>query len=803
MKKRIESRIRLNVVLMYLFIATVCGGFIFFFYSLSEQLRGSQITFEEYYTKIALVNNLTQTVNQIQTEANLYVHTQNRQFLDNFHKHMNQVEHSIDSLTSIYYNLPIYSIWQEISDALIVKEQTIIALSEHLTIREEVVAQRERAVNRSIREIREVRTITTTLPTDTIIHITPERQRFWRRVSNVFNPDEPQTETIVLSREGETVITHDEYEIADAYEELLNELFENLRRTQARYNRRINAIREQINILVIADQEISSRISELLIQLNTQVIHSRWAELEKEEAKLQESGQTALHFGIVALIISFIFIILIIIDVNKGYKLRKALEEANRRNREIMESRHKLLLSVAHDVKTPLNSILGYLEIYRQTQKISEKEVVSVQNSGNHIFALMNNLLEFSALEQGKLQLAHDSFSLNDLCDELYDMFAPLAKAKNLSFGIEKDFCQAQMLNSDKLKMKQILTNVLSNAIKYTTAGSVVFKTSYKNKNLQFTVTDTGAGIPKKTLESIYQPFVRAEENNILAEGSGFGMYVVKGLIELFGGNIHYQSKKGKGTKVLIELPASEGSAKSVDQTLKKILIVDDDEAFASMVKNMCINLGHEAIICLNLNCLDKELIAKEGYNLVLTDMEMNEYSGKDVLRKTKEFDEKIPVFLMTGRMDYNTQLAKLEGFDDYISKPISTKNLYLLIGGNLAENNDTQRNIDSFLSEIPDEAQLQVIEEFLFSAVNNVVELREAVNKDDFRKAQAICHKMRPMCIQLNAPKTLTDTMQEIDSFRNSAPENYNWQAQILSLSDGLEEFLSQVQEKYFVEED
>jgi len=700
---------------------------------------------------------------------------------------MSSIEHAIDSLRATY-QLPADSIWDEISDALKVKENSIWALNEQLTAQNEIILSRDRMINRTIREIENLNVV---IPADTIIH-SGERQRFWQRVSNVFNPDE-RADTVIVARQEQTTVTQENIETeADA-----DEIFRQLRQNQASYNRRINVIREQINKLVLADQEISSKISNLLIELNTQIIQSRWQELENEEAQLRESNQNALQLGIGALAVGLIFIILILINVNKGYKLRKALEEANRKNREIMESRHKLLLSVSHDVKTPLNSILGYLELSRQNEKLGKKEIVSMQNSGIHILALLNNLLEFSALEQGNLQLANTHFSLNELCDELYEMFAPLAKAKKLAFECEKDFNPAQMLYADQLKMKQILTNVLSNAVKYTSKGSVVFKTSYKNGNVSFTVIDTGAGIPKNKIDAVYQPFTRIDKNNSLAEGSGFGMYVVKGLVHLFGGKIQFQSKERKGTSVSVDLPAAEGSVKSADSTLKKILIIDDDDVFVKMISNMCIRLGHKTITCRTQSEFEEKLSEKSNFDIVLTDMEMTDFTGKDVLRKIKEYDAEIPVFLITGRMNYNTQLAQSEGFADCIDKPINAKNLYLLIGGIWNENE--AKTAESFLSEMSDDAMNEVIEEFLFTAINNVVELREATEKDDFARAQSICHKMRPMCIQLNASKELTSIMQEIDSFREQiVPKSYNWKEKTLFLADGLEEFLSKVQTEY-----
>ena len=785
MKKNIESKIRLNVILLYLFIALVCGGFIFFFYSLSEQLLVQKSTYEEYYTELSIVNELTENINRSQIEANLYVYTRKAQHLLNFKAQMEHIEQTIDSLRNIY-NLPADSIWDEINGLLKVKENSIMELNQQLIAQDEIIVLKERAFNRSIKEI-ENRNLH-----DTIVQ-GGEKRRFWRRVGDVFNPDEKKDTVIIVRQEQTNSIQEKEIEDPD-------DLLYELKRNQANYNRRIKAIEDQVKRLVVADQEISSKISDLLIQLNTQIIHSRWEELEREEAQLQKSGKEISRLGIAALAVMFIFIVFIIVDVNKGQKLRKALEEANEKNIEIMESRHKLLLSVSHDVKTPLNSILGYLEIYRQKSNLTDKEIVSMQNSGKHILALLNNLLEYSSLEQGKLELSPDNFAPNDLCDELTEMFAPLAKAKNLKFSCEKKFDPTLILYSDQLRLKQILINVLSNAIKYTQEGSIVFKAAYKRHTIAFTIDDTGAGIPKEKLNSIYKPFTRVIENISLAEGNGFGMYVVKGLIELFHGKIRYQSKEGKGTSVTITLPAEEGRATLEDHSTKNILLIDDDDVFVSMITRMCIQLGHRVTFC--KTCVEfEELLKISTFDLVLTDMEIDTCTGRDILSKVKSISPETPVFLMTGRMDYIQQLAQSEGFSGYTSKPVTLKRLYMLIGGNFVENAKNENEEESMLGNTIDESVIEVIEEFLFSTVSNIVELRSAVEQDDFKKAQSICHKMRPMFVQLNADEKLTSTMKEMDSLRDKPEESksYHWKEKMILLTEDIEEFLGQIQEKYF----
>ena len=788
MKRSLESKIRLNVVLLYIVIALVCVGFVFFFFSLAGQLAAKKTTYEEYYRELSIVNEMTDAINRTQIEANLYIYTRDNIHLENFKKQTADIECKIDSLRNNHEHLPADSIWNEINQLLEIKGILITELNEQLTIQNEVIRLKDRNLKKSVDN--ESKSLL-----DTIVQ-GGDKKKFWERVSNVFNPVEKEDTIIIVTQQKTNIIKERESDT--------KRLNDAIKTTETIYTKRIEAIEEQIRRLVFADQEISSKVSGLLIQLNTQTIHSRWQELEKEEAQLRQNNRKALILGIVALVFLSIFLILIITDVNKGQVLRKALEKANKKIRQVMESRHKLLLSVSHDIKTPLNSILGYLELLQQKNNLTEKEIGSMHNSGKHILALLSNLLEYSSMEQGKLQLAHTDFSLDELCDELSEMFAPLAKAKKLSFICEKDFDSELILHSDPLRIKQILTNLLSNAIKYTQEGSVSFKTSYNKKGIiAFTVNDTGVGIPEDKLSSIYKPFTRIDANNSLAEGSGFGMYVAKGLISIFHGKIHYQSKEGEGTAVSVSLPAEKSKMKQQDLTLKHILLIDDDDVFVSVVSRMCTQLGHRVTACKAWSEFEEKLPEIANFDMILTDMEMTMFTGQDILAKVREFNVQIPVCLMTGRIDYHSQLAQSEGFADYLGKPVTQKSLCSLIGGVLPDIAEDE-NIESLLGEKNDEFVVEVIEEFLFSAINHIVELRETVEQDNFVKAQNICHKMRPMCIQLNADEELISIMKELDSFRNQAvPETYQWKEKIVFLTDGLEQFLIQIQEKYLNEED
>ncbi|MDH6357939.1 hybrid sensor histidine kinase/response regulator [Parabacteroides sp. PF5-9] len=787
MKKSIESNIRLNVFLIYALVAIICGTVFFYFYSSSRHIGTKRITVEEYNRELGEINKLIHAINQAQGEASLYVGTKRNRHLRNFRRQVGEIESKIDSIKAGEALFIGDSILSEISVLLKEKGRSMTALNlqfnnqtllDSLSLR----LQAQRPLERI--EMYTDTSIVTTY-SDTLVQAAPKKS-FMQRLSNVFSPQAKEDTIVTVAQTTTNVIKITETDtlpIQRAIEEARED-----------YSRHISRLERQVGSLILADQDISSKLSDLLIQLYSQIVNSRLDEIEAEETVSKQNNIRMLIGGGFVLLVILLFIIFIIHDVNKGYKARIALEEANKRTRQLMESRHQLLLSVAHDVKTPLNSILGYLELSRQKQQLSAKEIVSMRNSGKHILALLNNLLDFSRLEQGTLQLVCKNFSLLELCDELYDMFAPLAETKKLSFTYDANFNPELILYSDPLRIRQIITNILSNAIKYTQEGSIFFVINYHEEVLTVVITDTGVGIPIDKQEKIYLPFTRVDENSALAEGSGFGLYVVKGLVDLFEGELYHHSSEGNGTRVTVHLNVKKGEQIVTESVAGNLLIIDDDGPSLTMMRQLCEQLGHHVVTCQIWAEFEKALTHLADFDTILTDMEMGYFSGKDVLTQIRERDPEKPVILASGRMDYHTDRACIEGFTGFLEKPVTLKNLRLLIGGDVEEKFETE----SLFDETSDE-MIEVIEQFLYTAINHLVLLKEGIEADDFDTVHYVCHKMTPMFLLLEADKEIITILWEIDIRRpGDITTDYLWKEKITRLIDLTEAFLGEVQEKY-----
>jgi len=778
MKQTIENKIRFNIILVYLIAAVICGGMIFFLMNLSEDIDNQKKNVEQYYTDLSQIEELTRLVNEAQLEANLYISTKRFAHLTIFRESLGKIEHQIDSIRINKTDSLPGALFEEFSILLKRKERIIGQLNKQFTNRQAKIPVVHNKLQTDEPELQfDSIQITTTTVRDTVIK-SESKRNFLQKVSDIFSRGQKRDTVITITTpvvETMTIAVPDSVDTT-------SEVIAMTEQVKMDYESRITSIENQVVQLVVADQEISSGMSNLLLQLYSNIIYTRLSEVQKSEEWLRKNNTISIISGIVALLLILLFIILAIRNVNKSLQARKSLEEANILTKQLMDSRHKLLLSVSHDIKTPLNSILGYLELTENAGDLSPKEITSMQRSGKHILSLLENLLEFSSLEQGTLHMTQSAFNLHELCSETVEMFAPLARQKNLVFDSEFNFNHRLSVSSDPLKIKQIIINILSNAVKYTSKGSIRFVVEHRDEELEILVIDSGAGIPEGQLDHIFEPFTRVDKNNTLAEGTGFGMYVVKGLINLLKGTIAIRSTEGKGTTVEILIPAP-GVVVTEEAFSYRLVAIDDDPSFLTMLRDMLVRLGHQVLTYSSLSELRQDMEEIKTYDLLLTDLEMGDISGMDVLGLIREQHLNLPVVVMTGRGDFDRGQAVALGFTDYLRKPVGMASLNTLLSG---KTDVDDRNEFELLNEMFDndqEAIREVLNEFVRVTNENIILLEQALSDDNFTRAQGLCHKMLPMCMQVGAEEIIP-ILKKMDSLRNEAADKFpEWKKEITIL--------------------
>ena len=780
MREHIERRTSLRVVVANLFIIAFCGVMFYYIYKLQGSIHNQRINVTVQSEAFNLSNRFTQLVHKAQAEANLFAFTGNPNHLTRFGELNSAIGQCADSLLLIIPGKKNERRIQEVEQLIMRKGQISYVLSRQFYYYD---------------PLSEIKTLLKTY--------TPP------------SPPAFQVNDSIVGRATPSITT-------DSTLRILSDLRILSEKASSEYRRRVKEYERKTAELITDDNHLSEEIAELLLNLNKEILESTVLEMGISEDVINENITASTYIAGAVLILIVVFVILILGDVNKGFRARKAAEqarteaeEAQKKAEELMESRHKMLLTVSHDIKSPLASIIGNLELMDNTG--NEKEVASIQQSADHILNLLSNLLEFSSLEQGRLQVEKSRFNVKALCSETVSMFKPIASKKNLQFMVNIQIHDKLQAFSDPLKIKQIIGNLISNAIKYTIEGHVNFSARLENKRLVFCIEDSGIGIPADKIDEIFKPFVRTDTGSKISEGSGYGLSVVKGLVDLMEGSIEVGSTVGQGSRFTVRIPLETELAETSNETSnpeiqptkvdlvvqQRILVIDDDDTLLTVVSNMIEKLGHQVQICRSKNDFAEALNNTSSFDCVLTDREMGAISGNAILKLFKEADATKPVYLMTARVDYDTEKARQEGFDGFLPKPFKIKDLGAIFGHASQEDPTILENKSDF-TDFPElcdmmgddeEAIRSVLNVFATSTADSLVALNDCLEQDDFSGAHRLCHKMLPMFIQLQQDKAVPflSRMNESRGMDASAyPEWKDDAIQFMSEADALMDLLA-----------
>jgi signal transduction histidine kinase/FixJ family two-component response regulator len=800
MKRSIEQKIRIKAVLGYLLVPAACAGMILYIYHLNSRIDRQKKNIDHHNLVLSLTDELTASVQQAQSAANLYLFSNSAQHLRQLQEMLPVVEQQANSLIALSGDSAQSQMLRDVVELLQKKKTSITKLSEYFS---------RYRVNDSL--IRRLQSYTPTVTTDSVIvtvvrqdtlvqepepEVEPEtdepKKSFWQKIGSLFvaaPPPKKEVYNVITTMQTNVLknVVVDTLSMLSA----LSEMRKMSEQNSESYAKKIKSIEQQVNRLVANDQEMSENISELLVKLHRKTLDSTLAVIQSNKRQVEKNYLFSVAVGVALSLLVLVFIFLIIVDANKSSAARSALEEEKKRTEELMNSRHELLLSVSHDVKAPLASMLGYMELWKDKELSpkQQQQLVSMQSSGTYILLLLTNLLDFSRLEQGKLQVSYSAFDVQALCREVEEMFAPLALQKGLAFGQSCTLRDFACIVSDRLMLKQIMTNLVSNAVKYTPKGEVALSVWEESDRLHLRVADTGIGIPEAKVENLFKPFLRIESGSAVAEGSGLGMYVVKGLTEILRGEISVRSREGAGTQVELVLPVEKAlgemaalpEAPEVAAAAKKlhVLVVDDDASLLAVLEEMQHKLGNTVTTCQNMAELEALLPRLGDFNMALTDMDMGATSGRDVLQKVRDASPAMPVFVMTAHGDFSYERAISEGFDGYLPKPFSMSLLAGLSGktaiGSPPASASDKSGVAALL-ELFDgdrDAVKDVVRVFVADASRNLALLRRFVAKNDFQSAQALCHKMLPMLAQLK----LTDLLalpEKMNALREKDPKHF-----------------------------
>ncbi len=790
-----EHRIRVKIGLLFLIIILYVAGIFIYSYNLKKYVDTQKEEISGSYEVLSLSNQLILSVQEAQEALNAYLVNPQKKIQLRYDSLTANISGQITGIRQLASQRD-QDVYLESIDSLLHEKNEIVNQLIILFRSQSPLDELDKKIETYNEFVQDSVQVTTNKDTTTVVK---DKKGFWDRLGNLFNPRRAPDTIISVSRvEQETRLTS--RIDTGVYADLKNT-------TQAAsktYSIQLSGIERQVQEFIFAEQNISLQISHLLTKFYNETTRITRQGIQSSELLTSRIFMFAVVVGTLSLVLILIIIFLIIDDLKKGQKARLDLAKEKQLTESLMESRHKLLLSVSHDIKTPLSSMMGYMEMW-QGEKMSEskkRQLQSAQNSGKHILSMLVNLLEFSRLERNLGELHNSRFNLIELMDEIIRMFKPLTEGEKPDIEFENLVGAPFYVETDYTVLKQILINVISNAVKYTIKGRIDVGLSYE-KGLVFIISDTGIGMHESEIQEIFKPFSRIK-NPLKAEGSGFGMYVTQGLVHSLKGEIKIQSKKDEGTRVTIELPlhpvekAPDGSKDNIrgnnDKPYTKILIFEDDMALGNLIKEFLLQNGLKVKICNNVRDVKGFINHVSLFDIVFTDMQMLNITGNDILHEIRKINSNIPVWLMTAYDDYNTERAVSEGFSGFITKPIQMSRLIDILS--LKKPSSLDEKFPQLVSLFGDDTETikKILSTFVTTVYKDTESLTELINLSDFRGAQQLCHKIHPFINQIGA-QYLCDVLIKMDSLRGEDETAYPaWKEDLLSSIRQIREFADTV---------
>lgn len=544
------------------------------------------------------------------------------------------------------------------------------------------------------------------------------------------------------------------------------------------------------------DLELSQKMRSIISSFEREIIQNAYLDNLKQKRVLQRSirmAAAAIALGLLGIILFTFFISK---DFWKVQQYRDRLEEEKKYSESLLKSREQLISTVSHDLRTPLNTISGYTELMEQSglNKKQSKYLGNMKSASNYVENLANDLLDFSKLEAGKVHIEKVPFVLFDLIVETTSHFQETQSKKGVELHLDIAEELKNPITGDAFRVRQILTNLVGNAFKFTHSGYVKVeagtKKSKDNSYLTIRVTDTGIGIEPRKQEIIFKEFAQAEDTTEKHYGGyGLGLTISKKLTELLGGTLTLASKKSEGSTFTLQLPfeflkepLTQAAENFTYQEGLTVYILDDDETLLELLREIC-QRNHIHVKTFS-SYHDLARTENPNYDLLLTDIQMPDTDGFAVLQKLQERDVHLysgqPIIAMTGQKVLNKEDYTKVGFADVLQKPFSNhillKTLAAVSKINLESpiplsRTDTIPESHSPLFRIAQisafldspNAVREVLEVFMENTQKNLELLFSAIGDVDFSRIRSISHKMLPMFRQLEAQEAI-DILERLE---------------------------------------
>ncbi len=536
--------------------------------------------------------------------------------------------------------------------------------------------------------------------------------------------------------------------------------------------------------LVENDLITSRQLRNLLRTLEREMVASSQSIMVQRQEVLDTSTGIISLAALVSFILVVIFSLVILNDFWKSQQYREKLEKSNAYTNSLLKSREQLINMVSHDLRSPLSTISGYSELLQKTAQNAKEDnyLDHIKNASGYMSQLVDDLLEFSKLEDGHITVENIPFNLRTILDETSSNIEAIYSDKPIALYVKHDPKLDRTIVSDPFRIKQVLYNLIGNAYKFTEQGSITISTQLHSINnthmVSIIVSDTGIGISKEKQDDIFNAFTQVNQtSDSKHSGFGLGLAISKKLMYILNGKLSLKSVPGKGSTFEISFPVKLSdvileTAPAVLETSHfklKAVIVDDDASLRQLITDV---LEQHHITTYTFEDAKAALLGMESiaFDVVITDIQLPKMNGFHFMETVKKssFYKQQPIIAMTGRTDIATENYIESGFSKVVFKPFTAHVWFDILSELFPESiikpdeNTSKKtaykceyfdtnSIAGFLN-YEEDALKSLLEIFLKDTKKHMAELKIAQQKNDLKTITDLSHRMLTMFKQLNA---------------------------------------------------
>lgn len=734
---------------------------------IGQTLRTGKLN--EYYHYLKAMKEVNASIDTLET---ILTDTLQQARLDTVRTLLQNKQWNMYAVLEAMRNTPTDQIYQEQLDSLIAQQDSLLSTPH---IRRKVITHHN---------------------SYTIHH---KKKGFFKRLADVFAPGkEDSTQVSNVIQEEYTDTLDEVYSPIDTISSMITGIQHKVFQTRQKETEMLNT---RISSLRVIGSGLSQRVNQLLENIEHDEQEAARTKLMQEEEIRKEAAETMAKIAIAAFVLVLVFSIVIARDITRNNHYRRELEKAKSYAENLLVAREKLMLTITHDIKAPAGSIIGYIDLLIRLVNDRRQQfyLSNMKSSAQHLLALVTSLLDYHRLEAGKMDLHPVAFNPHELLTDIYNSFLPLAEKKQLQLDFKEKLPETLTLEGDPFRIRQIVENLLSNALKFTAAGGITLQAEYHGNQFVFCVSDTGCGMTASEQERIFKEFTRLSSAQG-QEGFGLGLSITRKLVELLLGRIDIESAPGKGStfKVSMPLPSispkpapgSKEPAITLPKIHLRIAIIDDDRIQMHLTEAMLHNAAEEvkgfkveAVCCEQPEELIEQL-KNRTFDLVFTDIQMPAMNGFELLHHLRNQNfaqsQSIPVIAITARGDMNENDFQQKGFAGMLQKPFNQSELkkvvknalnHLTVSDNIPDTLPVQKDTHetsphtdqpynfsplTAFSEDDPEAAKEILRTFAQETQKNMEKLQTAISNKDMEALCATAHKMLPTFLMIEAQKAI-----------------------------------------------